>query len=352
MALVAKPGYAGVHGARPAPHAPHAPLDEADLAAFGCDVSFVSDDSTPPETLLSRAAERAASHDVKHLLWEIFDRLRADYQGDRPLFHPAAVAVRVRQAAAGLGLQLGADAHATLVGFFDDVNRVLFQHQTLSWLAGDANFKVHLYGSGWEQHPKLARHARGVVRDDRMRRIILRASKINLAASPYGAVAPPLIDGVTAGGFFLMRYSAADVIEKFYPPLIDFCAREHLHTNAALDARATPGVRGLLAFASRTLGVDVLSDWPDFVPHLLSVRAQPRSRSAAVIWPDHYAGVCFSSRDELLNVTAKYLYDEPQRRQLAEAMRRQLISPAPPRVSVQVSRAVVGAPRRRPEVAA
>ena len=107
----------------------------------------------------------------------------------------------------------------------------------------------------------------------------------------------------------------------------------------------------MLAYASRTLGVDVLADWPDFVPHLLSLRAQPRSRSGAVLWPEHYSQVCFSTRDELLNLVGRFLYDQPQRRELADAMRRQLAHPAPPRVSVQVSRSIT-ARRARDEVAA
>jgi hypothetical protein len=335
MALVAKPTYSQVIEA----------IDESALAAFGCDVSFISDDSTAAEELVTRTAEQAASHDRKHLLWEIFDRIRGDYRANSPILHPAAVVTRIRQACATLGAAVPTgDQHATLLNFFNGVNEVLFQHQTLSWLANDANFKLHLYGRGWEQHPTLARHARGAVRDDRMRQAILRASKINLSAAPYGAVTPRLLEGVAAGAFFLMRFCAADVIERFYPPLIDFCARERIHSNGALAEQATPGVRELLAFASRTLGVDVLSEWPNFVPHLLTLRAQPTSRSAAVLWPEHYSQVCFSSRDELLNLAGKFLYDQPHRRALAEAMRRQLANPAPQRVSVQVSRAV--APRR------
>ena len=350
MALVAKPQYR--EGRKPTA-TDASRVDEAALAAFGCDVSFVSDDSTPAEELVSRAAEALASPDLKHLLWEVFERCRADYRAGSTINHPAAVATRVRQACATLGgrVEPTPQQHAALVGFFTDVNRVLFQHETLAWLAGDANFKLHLYGRGWERHPALARHARGPVTDERTRQAIFRASKINLSASPYGAATADLLEGVAAGGFFLMRFCPNDVIEKFYPPLIDFCARERIHTNAALAEQATPGVRELLAFASRTLGVDVLRDWPDFVPQLLSLRARPNAgRSAAVLWPEHYAQVCFSSRDELLALASKFLYDQPQRRGLAEAMRHQLAHPAPPRVSVQVTRTV--SIRRRSDIAA
>lgn len=342
MALVAKPTYSQVIET----------IDESALAAFGCDLSYISDDSTAAEELLTRAVEQAASQDLKHLLWEIFDRIRGDYRANSPILHPAAVVTRIRQACSMLGFQPAADQHAALVRFFNGVNEVLFQHQTLSWLAGDANVKLHVYGRGWEHHPTLARHARGAIEDEQTRQAILRASKINLSTAPYGAVTPRLLGGVAQGAFFLMRFCAADVIERFYPPLIDFCARQHIHTNGTLAEQATPGVRELLAFASRTLGVDVLNDWPNFVPHLLSLRAQPRSGSAAVLWPEHYSQVCFSSRDELLNLAGKFLYDQPHRRALAEAMRHQLANPAPQRVSVQVSRAIAPRRPRHGEVAA
>jgi hypothetical protein len=354
MALVLKPTYQqrddGRHARAVAPAAND--LDEAALAAFGCDVSFVSDDSTPPEDLVSRAVEQASSHELKHLLWETFDRLRADYRADGAVLHPAGVATKIRRACSALGFDVAAEQRSALLRFFSDVNQVLFQHQTLAWLADDdANLKVQLYGRGWEQHRRFARYARGVICDERMRRAVARASKINLAAGAYGAVTPRLFEGVGDGAFFLMRFCAADVIECFYPPLVEFCARERIETNAALDAQATPGIRAILAFASRTLGVDVLLEWPDFVAHLLSTRGQPHSRSAAVLWPDHYESVCFSSRDELLNLAGKFLYDQPQRRRLADAMRHQLAHPAPPRVSVRVSRSL--APRRaRDDVAA
>jgi hypothetical protein len=350
MALVAKPQYQEVHNRRPVAPVRQPRIDEAALAAYGCDVSFTSDDSTPADELVARAVERAEP-DLKHLIWNVFDRVRADYDRGEAIFHPAGLAARIDRAAAAMGVTLSAEQARTLLAFFNDVNHVLFQHQALSWLASDANFKLHLYGRGWERHPRLARHARGPIRDERMRHLVFRASKINLSVGPYGAVTPRLLEGVAQGAFFLVRFCAADVIERFYPPLVGFCAREGICSNAELAERATPGIRVLLAFASRTLGVDVLREWADFVPHLLSTRAQERGRGAGVLWPEQYGDVCFGSRDELLNLVGKFLYDEPQRRRLAGAMRDQLINPAPPRVSVQVTR-TAAAIRRRDDVAA
>jgi hypothetical protein len=59
------------------------------------------------------------------------------------------------------------------------------------------------------------------------------------------------------------------------------------------------------------------------VPHLLNVAATGRARSAAALWSS-YPAVAFASRDELVTMCTKYLYDVPARARLAEEMRREL----------------------------
>ncbi len=343
MGLLPKPLFQEVKGA---------PLDEASLSEYGCDISFVSDESTPAELLVSQQVERLASASSKHLVWEIFDRVRVEYESGGMIGHPAALMTRIRHAATATDFQLTKPQSESLFAFFDRINVVLLQHQMLSWLT-ETELKVHLHGHGWERHRTLARFARGPVADVAARQAIWRASRINLLAAPYGAVTANLLEGVNAGALCLMRYCPADVIEKFYPPIQAFCAQEKIATNAQLAEQATPGIREILSFATRTLGIDVLSDWPEFVPHLMAVRAAGRSRSAAVIWPAHYPAVSFSSREELVNVCAGLLYDVARRKQIADDMRRELQQQAN-RVQVVVNRRLIGgmSPARRDEVAA
>ena len=44
------------------------------------------DASAPAEELVARAAETARTHDLKHLLWEMFERCRADYGANSSIF--------------------------------------------------------------------------------------------------------------------------------------------------------------------------------------------------------------------------------------------------------------------------
>jgi hypothetical protein len=316
MSLIAKPIFQVV----PSSGLPR--LDESSLAEFGCDVSFISDDSTSPEEMVRRHAEQTESEQTRRLMWDIFERIRAEYEIGEMIPHPACVVTRIRQSAAAMGAELDGEQSTLLFNTFDRVNKVMFQHQALSWMS-DGDMKIHLHGRGWETHPGFARFARGAVEDDARRQAIWRASRINLAAGAYGAVNAHVMEGIAQGGFFLMRFCPADVIEKFYPPIAEFCAHWRITSNEELAELASPGIRSLMEFATRTLGIDPLTDWPDFVPHLLANRTS-RPRSAGVLWPQ-YSQIVFSSRDELQGLLVKYLYDVPLRRQLADDMRRTLL---------------------------
>jgi hypothetical protein len=238
------------------------------------------------------------------------------------------------------GLILGANNGAPVLRFFDRINRILFVHQTLEWLL-DAGFTVRLHGSGWERHPRLRAFAAGPPADERAAQAPNGGARIQLAMGPYGAVTPRVLDGVAAGGFFLFRFCPADVIERLYPPIQELCLRQGIATNAELRDRATPLVRRLLGFAHATLGIDVLAQWPDFVPHVLSVASTGRARSAAALW-SNYPSVTFGSRREMVALCAKYLDDVHARRRLAEGMRRELAERLN-RVQVTVTRAAIPA---------
>ena len=294
-----------------------APIDERTLASLACDVSFTSDDSTPADALVAREIERIGDLGQANVYWSIFDRLRTVYDAGQTIAHPAGVATRIRQA-------VGDDARfPELLSFFDRVNGVMFQHQTLAWLV-ESQFKVHLYGAGWENNSFFARFARGAIDSDATRLAIYRASRINLAASVYGAVDSRVTEGITTGGFFLMRYTPADVIERIFPPLWVYCSKHGITNNAQLKD-APPSVQSLLAFASSTVGVDVLDAWPDLVTTLQQSAEGGYSQSAGAIWPQ-YPAVTFSTRDELIGLVSRYLYDGPLRQRMAQDMRSQLVA--------------------------
>jgi hypothetical protein len=314
-------------------------VDASALAAFGADVSLISDDGLPAEAVLAAEMERAATPESRRLLADIFERLHAIYVAGEMIPHPAIVLQLIRRSALACSIELSAQESGGLVAFFDHLNRILFQQQTLAWLIA-CEMKVRIYGAGWDQNPVFVSMAKGPLENEPMRSIIWRASRINLALGPFGAADDRVLDGINAGAFYLMRFCPADVIERFYPPIGLFCRQNKITTNAELRERGSQGVKRLVTFASRTLGMNILVDWPDFVPHILEVTAGGKCRSAAALW-SNYPAISFSSRDQLLARCERFLYDVPARQRVADEMRRELAE-ASRRVRVTVNRNVLG----------
>jgi hypothetical protein len=293
-------------------------LDASAIASLACDVSFISDASTPDETMVARQVERLKNPKFTALWWDIFDRLRSD----EFVPHRARVMTHVHDALRDASIEIDDNWLDAIFRFFDQLNEAMFQQQTIDWLA-DSTIKLYLYGAGWESHPTLSRFARGQVDSESMRIAVARASRINLAAGVYGALSPHVTEVIGAGGFAMMRFTPVDLLERFYPPIWEFCGRNQIDTNAQLAERATATIRNLLDFAGRTIGVHPLHAWEDFVSELRAAAESGYTRSAAAVFAN-YAAVSFSSKDQLLGMVERYLYDGPQRQRLADEMRREV----------------------------
>lgn len=88
------------------------------------------------------------------------------------------------------------------------LNNTLYRQQALQWAAGvadDLGLSLGLYGSGWDAHPTLSRFARGPVSYGPDLEALTRRSRINLQIVPFTCLHQRLLDGIAAGGFFLVR---------------------------------------------------------------------------------------------------------------------------------------------------
>jgi hypothetical protein len=95
-------------------------------------------------------------------------------------------------------------------------DRVL-RHATLGWVADWAESSgrsFHLYGLGWENHPRLSKFARGVARHGAHLGAIARSAAINLHFGLNLAMHQRVLETTAAGGFLLVRYHPQD----FFPP--------------------------------------------------------------------------------------------------------------------------------------
>src|SRR6059058_5265262 len=113
MGLLDKPVHREVNGAGATDV-----VDESALAAFGCDVAFVGDDATPAETLVAAAVEQTAELHLKHVLRDVFDRLRGQYESGGMVSHPSRVQTQIAQAAAAGAIELPAEQIGRMHRFF------------------------------------------------------------------------------------------------------------------------------------------------------------------------------------------------------------------------------------------
>jgi hypothetical protein len=183
---------------------------------------------------------------------------------------------------------------------------------------------LHLYGKGWENHPRLKRFARGVADNQRQLTTIFQASRINLQVTPHGAVHQRLFEGLASGGFFLIRHSPGELVENIYKPIWEWCQAQGIGSDEELLARATPEVHAALAELKKLLGFGAFDFGSPFMEVMRLSADTGFTRSAASVWPE-YGEVAFASRAELHQQVRRYLMDESGRQRIAASMRQQVL---------------------------
>ncbi len=298
-----------------------APSDPA-LSPYACDIASVCSDARPAERLLALRMEQSQSSAERHALGEVYQRLQAIYSIDGA--PPQRHQVHKMVVEAAIAQDLPADRAASIQDFLaGPINDAFCRLQAVAWLA-ESDYRLHLYGSGWDEHPELLPFVHNFSGSHDELQIIQRAAKINLRLTPCPADDPVLASGVRHGAFFLMRFFPRDVIERIYRPLHEFCRQQNITNDQQLIATATPAIARLLHFAQTTLDASVFEVHSHFL-EALNLGAQGGFDE----WPgslwDEYDAVAFSSKQELLELLNVYLADAPDRRRIAGAMRRKFV---------------------------
>lgn len=108
------------------------------------------------------------------------------------------------------------------------LNNALYRQQALDWVidvACQLDLKLELYGKGWEEHPKYSRFACGYVQYGQPLEQLTQQARFNLQIVPYSCMHQRLLDGIAAGGFFLIREHPIDKHAR----LIDDFMSEHIN---------------------------------------------------------------------------------------------------------------------------
>src|SRR6185369_4304331 len=185
----------------------------------------------------------------------------------------------------------------------------------------DMGVRLHLYGRGWESHPRFRHFARGIADNERQLSAICQASAINMQITPFGAVHQRLCDGLSAGGFFLLRHCTGDTCDRIYQQLWSWVEQNDIRTGQQLFKQAPPHVRAMLDEIIRLTGDDIDAIPDRFFFGLDELAACGFARSASTLWRDEYDRVTFSTRAELQSRVTHFLSHAEERLELTASMR-------------------------------
>lgn len=296
----------------------------------GEDVVFVSHGSREPQALAAELTDLVPDDNGKRLMatacraiLDAYERggcVTTTFQVDELLAAAERdTGVRVRDAKLRRGL---------VQNLFDTLNNTLYRQQTLAWVtavAEEMGLSVGLYGQGWEAHPRFARWARGPVEYGEPLERLTRRSRICLQIVPYGCLHQRLLDGLIAGGFFLVRlYEPEMVYERmmrFIRQRVPGEARDYHEAMAQMDEAGRCELAAhWQAWSRYNGGREVTQPTVDPVRRL---RRHERDGTEHLLeLPPRLEEVGFTDRPSLEARLRRFIAEPALRRELAEVQRR------------------------------
>lgn len=306
-----------------------APLPAEKLAPFRCDFSYVSNQSTPPECFHQQWRERCAGDaHTAALIDKLYGEL-TDAFGSAPEQARLSVQWLLERIEDRDGpLALPNESRQALVRFYlDPLAELMFRQSTLEWVAeycDRTGRKMSLYGRGWEAHPRFSKYARGSADNGQQLRAIYQASAINLQIIGTGAVHQRLLDGLAAGGFFLIRRTPPDIarteVER-YLSAWRTCGRP---SDSGLRADQVPelfdAARALHALMGHDLRPERFSIDGGMTSLCEEIEAGGYRRVAGAVF-EEYPHLAFSTAEEFNARAERFLEDSAARGRIAQAMR-------------------------------
>ncbi|MCX5661521.1 MAG: hypothetical protein NTW19_17725 [Planctomycetota bacterium] len=287
----------------------------------GEDLAFVSNAArTPEEVARDLAARVAANPTVVRAVQACCGRMIETYQQGGSLHHFH----QVRSMLQGLLPERGPDAQppeivaSWALDIFNQLNNPLYRQQALAWIADAADalgLRLGLYGHGWESHPRFGPYARGPVAYGPDLEALARRTRINLQIVPYSCLHQRLLDGLVAGGFFLVRDHPLDAVNR----RIDRFVGDHLGEGAEsmaearrrLDEPLRREFTALIEEHSRCLG--------KALPDLLAAKRLSRAQGLEFLdrGLPRLDEVSFDDAASVRRLIKRFIADEPLRREIA-----------------------------------
>jgi len=179
-----------------------------------CDVAYISHHSEPPAALHERVRQIIDNPEIRHLV-DVF------YEETRPLltaprFNAAFdldALLRQAEVKSGIMCEDMESRRQVMMGYVNPLADRTIRHTTLEWVAdwADAMGRTfHLYGRGWERHPRFSRYSKGPAKHGHHLAQISRQATINLHTGMAFALHQRVLETVAADGFLMIRYNPYD----------------------------------------------------------------------------------------------------------------------------------------------
>lgn len=249
-------------------------------SAQSADLLYIGSGAGDPMTLLTEVTQRLANPSLSLLAQAVGEQMIADYQQGKAYptrWHIDQLARELTPQVRGLKLsnklyrQL---AHILFVPF----NEALYRQQTLGWAADAAEevgLTLAIHGKGWHRNARFKPYAHSRPSTAERRDALIAEAKVNLHIAPSFCIDTKLMDGLSAGGFYLTRRHPADaLLPELVGLLENYCPPSTETTAQALDTvepRHRPQLERLLERA------EWITDQGKGVDPIACVRACVRS---------------------------------------------------------------------------
>ncbi len=186
----------------------------------GDDLVFVSNASMTPQAIIDQFMDEVGGDGViREMVGRCCRRITEVYARHRCLYSPKAVVEIIHRACQESNMSPldPVKMNQLALRLFNGLNNTLYRQQAIRWateVADELGLSLALYGAGWEDNPDFARHARGPVAYGHDLEELTRRSKINLQIVPFSCLHQRLLDGLVAGGFFLIREHPFDRLHR------------------------------------------------------------------------------------------------------------------------------------------
>jgi hypothetical protein len=193
------------------------PILPATWAPDGDDLVYVSNASQDPARCAQQTIDTPGLPEtIRGVVVDACEQMLALYSRGESLPTLWHLARLVDRSSQRCGVTLAPADHTRAVHLLNHpLNNALYRQQALRWVVAAAKnlgLKLALHGSGWESLPDFAPFARGPIAYGQPLEELTRRSKINLQIIPSTCLHQRLLDGLVAGGFFLVRSHPADTL--------------------------------------------------------------------------------------------------------------------------------------------